>query len=246
MKIIVCFLLLLSPSLGLLSTAAAKDRQIHSQIQCSSKDFRYTFCRATVKGEVQLLKQLSQAPCRRGRTWGYDRRGIWVDQGCSGRFAIGGQRPGRQPGAGSSYGPSTVAEELVCASRNYRYHRCRVSINGRVRLTQQLSDVVCKRGRTWGYDNKGIWVDKGCSARFRIAQRPNDRQRSVRQLISCESRNFRYHYCQAPTRGGVRLAKQTSKAVCIEGRTWGYDRAGVWVDEGCAGRFEVGVEWYGK
>jgi hypothetical protein len=31
--------------------------------------------------------------CELGRTWGYDESGIWVAEGCSGEFALGGQAP---------------------------------------------------------------------------------------------------------------------------------------------------------
>lgn len=58
--------------------------------------------------------------------------------------------------------------------------------------------------------------------------------------IRCESRDFRDNYCPADTRGGVRLARQTSRQACWEGESWGYDRRGIWVTKGCAGEFEVG------
>ena len=35
------------------------------------------------------------------------------------------------------------------------------------------------------------------------------------------------------------LVRQRSEAACIENRTWGYDGRSVWVDQGCAGDFEV-------
>ena len=223
------------------SPVFAADREV----ECVSKDFRYAVCRVSVDGQVRLLKQLSEAACRQGRTWGYDRRGIWVDQGCAGRFLVGGgdHRPsGQAPQVGSSYPPQRGVE-LVCKSDNFRYRYCKAKHAGRVRLLERLSEARCRRGRSWGYDRGGVWVDKGCSARFLLQP---VRQRPVRELVSCESRDYRYRYCKASTRGGVRLAKKLSEAACIEGRTWGYDRGGIWVDDGCAGRFEVGVEWFGR
>src|SRR4051794_26513099 len=51
-------------------------------------------------------------------------------------------------------------------------HRARHTENiGRdetVRLVRQLSDARCVEGRTWGWDNRGIWVDRGCRAEFLI------------------------------------------------------------------------------
>jgi hypothetical protein len=39
---------------------------------------------------VELYRQLSEARCRYGSSWGYDRKGIWVDKGCRGEFVIRG------------------------------------------------------------------------------------------------------------------------------------------------------------
>lgn len=62
----------------------------------------------------------------------------------------------------------------------------------------------------------------------------------ARDTISCESREYRYQHCSADTAGFARLVNQTSQAPCVQGRTWGFDRGGVWVNNGCAGEFEVG------
>jgi hypothetical protein len=35
-------------------------------------------------------------------------------------------------------------------------------------MVQQLSGSPCQQGSTWGYDNGGIWVDRGCRATFQI------------------------------------------------------------------------------
>ena len=58
-------------------------------------------------------------------------------------------------------------------------------------------------------------------------------------VVSCSSDDMKRHYCDADTRGGVRLVKQHSDAACREGETWGYDRRGIWVDRGCRADFEV-------
>jgi hypothetical protein len=62
----------------------------------------------------------------------------------------------------------------------------------------------------------------------------------ARYTISCESHEYRYQYCAAATQGYARLLSQNSSAACVQGRTWGYDRGGVWVNKGCSATFEVG------
>jgi hypothetical protein len=59
------------------------------------------------------------------------------------------------------------------------------------------------------------------------------------KTITCKSQHLRYQYCRVNTENRVRLLRSLSNDPCIEGRTWGYDRRGVWVDDGCRGNFEV-------
>lgn len=59
------------------------------------------------------------------------------------------------------------------------------------------------------------------------------------QRISCKSRDHQYKMCRADTHGYVRLVKQHSRADCIQGRTWDYDRRGIWVDDNCVADFVI-------
>ena len=60
------------------------------------------------------------------------------------------------------------------------------------------------------------------------------------QTVSCSSDDGEKHYCEADTRYGAHLLRQTSTAECAEGKTWGWDEEGVWVNKGCAGQFTLG------
>ena len=62
----------------------------------------------------------------------------------------------------------------------------------------------------------------------------------AQDTIACESRHQRHEYCRVNTENNVRLRRQLSHNQCIEGRTWGYDRRGIWVDDGCRAVFEYG------
>jgi Protein of unknown function (DUF3011) len=57
-------------------------------ISCASDDMHRHYCAADTGGGVQLLKQRSDSSCRQGYSWGYDRRGIWVDHGCRADFQV--------------------------------------------------------------------------------------------------------------------------------------------------------------
>jgi hypothetical protein len=70
----------------------------------------------------------------------------------------------------ATYGNNTGLERrLVCESgpsNNYGRKYCSVNTQGGVRLSRTMGNYACTEGTSWGYDNGGVWVDKGCSAEF--------------------------------------------------------------------------------
>ena len=60
-------------------------------------------------------------------------------------------------------------------------------------------------------------------------------------LIKCASRLGERQHCPANTSQGVALVRSTGTAPCLLGKTWGYDDAGIWVADGCAGEFIAGL-----
>jgi hypothetical protein len=145
------------------------DRRRGTLVSCNSDGYRERFCRVDTRGGVRLVQQVSNSrgPCIEGRTWGYDRRGIWVSNGCRARFEVGnayGSRPGR-PG----YGYPGQGERIVrCESIRNRENFCAVP-GGRivaVDIRRRLSSADCTYRRDWGFTPRGIWVDRGCRADF--------------------------------------------------------------------------------
>lgn len=126
---------------------------------------------------------------------------------------------------------------IRCESRDRRTVYCGVDTRGGVRLVDQMSDRSCVRGRTWGTNSRGLWVTNGCRGKFEINARSNDRYGRV---IRCESRDNRTQYCNADIRSGVRLVRQLSNDACVEGRSWGASRDGIWVTRGCRAEFRIG------
>lgn len=133
-------------------------------VRCESQNHRRQHCRVDTRGGVTLVRQLSNQRCVQGRNWGHDRNGVWVTNGCRAEFAIGrgagwGQRP--QP-------PFAPGHVVRCESSNHRHRRCNIAVHHGVALSRQLSSASCVRGRTWGWDRNGIWVDRGCRAEFAV------------------------------------------------------------------------------
>src|SRR5688572_26418494 len=154
------------------------------------------------------------------------------------------QRYPQGPGYAGAYAGQTV----LCESKDNRRRHCRADVRGgRVVLIRNVSRTQCAEGRNWGWDDAGVWVDQGCRGEFAVEQGGGyarygeapyggGGRRGVGR-VRCESRDYRRTFCGAA--GDVVLVEQVSEAACIEGRTWGYDGRRIWVDQGCAGEFEV-------
>ena len=141
-----------------------------------------------------------------------------------------------------------MAETISCSSDDGRRHYCNVAPDyTRVRMVHQRSDSPCDEGRTWGTDDRGIWVDRGCRADFDVDRsnyrdRDGDRDGDGRaaQIVSCSSEDGKRHYCNVGfSDARVRLGRQRSGSPCDEGRTWGREERGIWVDRGCRADFIV-------
>jgi hypothetical protein len=124
-----------------------------------------------------------------------------------------------------------------------------------VELIKQHSDAKCIYNSTWGYDNHGIWVDRGCRADFQVGGAARaDFQAGGAEFagwgqgyhVYCSSDDMSLNWCPADSRFGVRIVRQRSEASCVAGRTWGYGRLGIWVDRGCRADFLVQGDWQNR
>lgn len=138
-----------------------------------------------------------------------------------------------------------------CESIKGRTQQC--PLQGRARLVRQISGTPCVEGETWGQARNGVWVTQGCRAEF-IAEGGRGGHGhgggwgnngggwgggGRGQVITCDSNDRRLQRCNVGVRRDARLVRQTSRTACVEGRTWGWDRDGVWVNGGCRGEFQV-------
>jgi hypothetical protein len=155
-----------------------------------------------------------------------------------------------------------------CGSTDGRFARCGVPWRD-AEIIRQESNSPCTRGDTWGMDRYGLWVDRGCRGQFVEMGRGGgwrggdrwrddddgrwqggggwrpgpDWDREIR--LQCESNDRRYQFCMVDVgnRGRARLVRQLSDSGCQEGYSWGWNRAGVWVDRGCRGLFSIDRRW---
>lgn len=229
------YLVLMVMVLSFSVVASADER-----VRCESKGTRKE-CAYETDGVVRLEQQLSISACTEGETWGYEDDVIWVDQGCRADFRVS-PRDARDD-------EEDNGETITCES-NGRRHVCEATIPYGVRLLNQRSSADCIRGETWGYDDDGIWVTRGCRGEFLIENeregraRPGDHQhgrwhQEQYRSVSCESKDNRNHFCPADTRFGVELTRQLSVTDCTFRESWGYSDHGIWVKDGCRAEFAV-------
>jgi predicted porin len=182
-----------------------------SAIECGAAVGDRNACVAGTSSGVVLVRQSGEGNCVLGKTWGFDAKGVWVADGCRGTFAFTDDR-----------------ETLACSAAAGGREVCRANTAGGVALV--TGTPSCALGRTWGYDQDGVWVADGCQGTFVLTTRP---------AVACGSDGARQH-CAADTSAGVVLARTTSSASCVLGQTWDYDATGVWVDKGCRAEFGLG------
>jgi hypothetical protein len=133
-----------------------------AQVNCQSTR-GYRECPAQFQGPATLISQSGRGACVEGQTWGQRPGVIWVDRGCSGVFQEGYR-------ASQGYYPTDQYDDVQvdCASLNSSYAICSWDARyGAPFLLEQYSISPCIEGSTWGYTaQRGLWVDRGCRARF--------------------------------------------------------------------------------
>ncbi|HEY0160719.1 MAG TPA: DUF3011 domain-containing protein [Thermoanaerobaculia bacterium] len=213
--------------LGLQLESRPGRETLDALVTCESADGRRKECAADTSGGVQLVGQVGDADCSFNTSWGYDAKGIWVNKGCRADFAVRGK-------------PKQQVKALVCESTGAR-KACPAETQFGIALVKQLGEGACILGETWGFDQDGVWVEKGCRAQFALGgyRLPETAVPATAMRLTCESLDGKRNVCAVDTGRGVGLVKQLSEATCVLNRTWGYDREGIWVAEGCRAEFVV-------
>ena len=187
-------------------------------VRCESSSRETVRCAADTRAGVVLQRQLSRAGCWYDETWGFDARGIWVSNGCRADFALGSTSStppsaAKPPDSGSGISGSDVAMGA-----------------GAALVLGAIAAAVIASNNDDDDDDRNYDRNQKRSSRD-----PWRRD----QVVRCESNGKKQSYCRIDTRRGVELYRQLSKSRCRYGSSWGYDRKGIWVDEGCRAEFLV-------
>ncbi|MFT4792342.1 MAG: hypothetical protein ACJAVR_002243 [Paracoccaceae bacterium] len=138
------------------------------------------------------------------------------------------------------------AQQADIACTSIRDARMECPLNGEVeeiRLLRQTSEARCVLDRTWGVSRRKLWVDRGCAGVFRVfyvvaSQQPPASAEG--QIVACSSNNHRIERCLIPREAKwIRVRNRTSDTACTWRNTWATETGAIWVDRGCAARFEL-------
>lgn len=230
-------LLLASMAIAASLPATAQGGYGADSVTCESRDGGYRECYSGFRSPPELVRRLSDSDCAEGRSWGHRPGAIWVSRGCRGVFA---------EGRGGFSGGVRGGNDIICESANNRYTECATGFRGPVEIVEQYSSSQCVEGRSWGRNRGGIWVDRGCRARFAQYYGGGPQggggywEQSGNYTVECESKDNRQRSCSWDWNSGTPyLLEQYSSSPCVRGRSWGYDRNrnSLWVDQGCRALF---------
>ena len=221
-----------------LTLATPASAQATSRLKCES--FQFQPARCPVPGIIDAtIINVVGGDCRPGN-WGFDRNGVWVINGCRAYFNVrAGNWGGGNPGwGGGNPGWGTGGRVVRCESWEFRPARCAMDTRGGVQIQQAFSRD-CTPGN-WGFDRNGVWVINGCRADFVSGGGGGGwgGGNPGFQTIDCNSINYRPARCDIRVPGTVQIERVFS-GECIANRTWGWDRNGIWVNNGCRARFRV-------
>lgn len=174
-------------------------------IVCEADGNHTRYCPANTSGGVRLVTQYSKHGCYQGDSWGYDRRGIWVSNGCRAQFQTGDAYS--EPNDHNNKHAAAVAAVAL-------------GVIGAVALANRHQN-----------DNEYRYEPQSDYSSYGYAPE---------QVVRCESRDNDDQYCPARIgHGRVEIQRQLSRSACRFNSSWGYDRNGVWVNQGCRADFAV-------
>jgi hypothetical protein len=178
---------------------------------------------------VRIIRTLKDTTCGFGKQWGYDEKSIWVSGGCRAEFAIRGI-------------PKPTIQAVTCESHNNVRVACPAETKYGVALVRNTGENECVLGKSWGFDDKGVWVAENCRAQFALGGYrlpPAAKLPPTAMKLICESADGQKKICQVDASHGVGLLRQIGETDCVLNKSWGYGRDGIWVSEGCRAEFVV-------
>ena len=230
--------------------AMAQDNNI---ISCSSDDGQLHSCRVNTDQPIHFVRQRSDAQCVEGESYGINRGGVWVTNGCRADFAVGDNYSADNNGYYNQQGTYNNGQYDRNNDRNRdgyrdqngnwhsRHHRDHDNDrdNDRDNNGNYSQNGPYNNGQ---YDRRGTDNNGGYNGGYVGAgqQHPSVYYGKYKDGKStCSSQpGTGPIYCQ--TDGALSNATITkSNGQCQRGQNWDINPDGLWVADGCAAEFQI-------
>ena len=102
----------------------------------------------------------------------YTRTVLFAGVACIAAAAAWAQSPPSTQGVPPTPAAATAVqpERVSCSSQPGERQHCAADTSNGVVLANSKGQSPCLLGKTWGYDDNGVWVADGCSAEFVVAK----------------------------------------------------------------------------
>jgi hypothetical protein len=242
--------------LVLFGALAMAQNNNNSVFNCSSNDGRLHSCRVNTNAPIQFYRQVSDAQCIPGETYGIDQGGVWVTNGCRADFVIVNNSQAYNQGRynnDGNYNQGTYNNQGTYkdqgqandhdrdndhdhdnqqANGNWRrHHHHDRDDNASNQNGPYNNGGYTNQGTYQGPYNNGGYVGSGQNVHY-YGSYDNG-------VTTCSARDDQpVTYCS--TYGALSDATAIQQnGRCVRGQTWDINRDGLWVAGNCSGRFRV-------
>jgi hypothetical protein len=252
----------------LVLTGAMAMAQSNNVFTCSSDDGRLHSCRVNTNQPIQFVRQRSDAQCIAGQTYGIDRGGVWVTNGCRADFAVVNGDQAYNQGTynnDGSYNQGTYNRGNNQGAYNDRDHDRDHDgyrdANGNWHRRHRRGDRDGDNNNNGTYSQNGPYnngtyntndpYNNGTYNQQGTYQGPNNggyvgSGQNIKYygtfsngVSTCAARDDQQvTYCS--TYGALSNATVLQQnGRCVRGQTWDINRDGLWVAGNCSGKFQV-------
>jgi hypothetical protein len=110
--------------------------------------------------------------------------------------------------AGNLHAGEAATTSVTCTSAAGERQHCAADTSAGVVMSRSMGGGACLLGKTWGYDDDGVWVLDGCSAEFIVAGSPGAATETETPVLATTT----------PAEAGTAEVENTEP----ENETWGF------------------------
>jgi hypothetical protein len=212
---------------------------------CSSDDGQLHSCRVNTNAPIQFVRQRSDAQCIAGETYGIDRGGVWVTNGCRADFVVGNQNAYDQgtynnnrdrDNDGDADDQNGTEHHHHRRDRDYNgtYNQNGTYNNGTYNNNDPYNNGTYNRQGTYdnrGYNNNRGYVNSGQPIHY------YGTYKNGRTTCSANDGNAQTYCSTNGALSDATIIRQNGN--CQRGQNWDINPDGLWVAGGCSAEFQI-------